>query len=254
MGQIHHVISQLNEKWREVQTLREVIAAYPIEELKKLPYNEMYSIYRAGMKQKRAERFIEDWVAFQLNVSKKSSMRYDRLNDVDGFDLGDLVSGSVLVPGKNNIELKVSFEGDSIGGGQFRFYEPIAGYLFMKAWNANFMEMFYLSRDELICEIKERGHTPKSFDRNGDPVYYAVIGSSQGSGKIKGCNDRRLVILEENIKSIRQDQIGWSFNARTEPDLYQKWQDKYLFTIEELKEKMNEIRLHCYQPGIQYCC
>lgn len=216
-------------------------------------YADMYKYYHA-MKQKSAEKYIEGWVANLLDVAKKDAMSYDKTNDVNGFDLGDLVAGSTLVPGKNNIELKVMFADNSatIGGGQLRFYEPLAGYLFMKAWTNEEVEYFFLTKTELINEITQRATTPqvdKNFkvktDKNGQPCFYAAFNSSQGSGKITGNNENRLRLLNENLEVKRQDQIGWAFNAKTEPALYKKWQEKYRKTPAELKlifNKMKELK------------
>lgn len=201
----------------------------------------MYPIYRAGLKQKSAEKFIEDWVAAQLGVNKKTASSYDKTNDDEGLDLGDLVVGDKLIPGKNNIELKVSFENDTIGGGQLRFYEPVAGYLFMKAWSIDNVEFFYLTKDELLNEIYERANTPYKVDKNGVEKYYTAFTSSQGSGKIKGSNENRLKILQENLNQERQDLLGWGFNAKTEKELYKKWQNKYVYTTGQLKKKLNEL-------------
>lgn len=205
------------------------------------PYTIMWEYYRA-MKQKSAEKFIEGWVAYQTGTKKKDSVSYDRRNDQEGLDLGDLVAGTALVPGKNNIELKVMFsDGHSIGGGQLRFYEPLAGYLFMKAWTNTRVEYFYLTKDQLVEEIRLRARTAYKVDRQGQPKFYEAIGSSQGSGKIKGDTESRLAILDQNLAQERQDQIGWSFNSKTEPLLYARWQQLYSKTPEELRVLFAQI-------------
>jgi hypothetical protein len=207
-----------------------------IENYYNTSYEDMYVLYHI-MKQKSAEKFIEGWVAYQTGTKKKDALSYDKKNDTEGLDLGDLVAGTTLNPGKNNIELKVSFSSrDAIGGGQLRFYEPLAGYLFMKAWSDTKVEYFYLTKDELVNEIRQRAITPIGKDKKGNDKFYKALGSSQGSGKIKGDNLTRLQILQENLEQKRQDQIGWDFNAKTEPELYKSWQTKYLKTTKELKE------------------
>lgn len=225
------------EETRQIQSLLESIDSYY-----DTPYEEMYYYYRA-MKQKSAEKFIEGWVAFQTGCKKKDALTYDKNNDVDGLDLGDLVAGDTLVAGKNNIELKVSFEGTGIGGGQLRFYEDIAGYLFMKAWSSTEVEYFYLTKDQLVSEIIERASTPYGIvKKTGAPKFYEALVSSQGSGKFKkGDNATRLKVLQENINKSRQDLLGWDFNSKTETMLYQKWQDKYLKTTSELKKIFKDM-------------
>ena len=229
-----YTIEQLRLHNEEHVKMQESLEA--IENYYNTSYEDMYVLYHI-MKQKSAEKFIEGWVAYQTGTKKKDALSYDKKNDVEGLDLGDLVAGVTLIPGKNNIELKVSFSsGESIGGGQLRFYEPVAGYLFMKAWDSTKVEYFYLTKDELIAEIRQRAVTPFGKDKRGNDKFYTALGSSQGSGKIKGDNVARLQILQENLDQKRQDQIGWNFNAKTEAELYRAWQSKYLKTTEELKE------------------
>jgi len=228
-----------NKETKEIQNLLESFESYYAT-----TYEEMYEYYRA-MKQKSAEKFIEGWVAVQTGTKKKDAASYDKNNNVDGLDLGDLVAGELLVPGKNNIELKVMFsdQGVSIGGGQLRFYEDVAGYLFMKAWSSSKVEYFYLTKDELVAEIIERANTPYKINKKTrEPKFYEALGSSQGSGKFKkGNNAARLQILQENLDKTRQDLIGWDFNSKTESALYKKWQDKYLKTPEQLKVLFKEM-------------
>ena len=211
-----------------------------IEHYYNTSYEDMYVLFHI-MKQKSAEKFVEGWIAYQTGTKKKTASSYDKKNDKDGFDLGDLVAGPILIPGKNNFEFKVIFTGYSIGGGQFRFYEPVAGYLFMKAWDSKTVEYFYLTKDELLNEIRQRATTPYGKDKNGNDKFYAALGSSQGSGKIKGDNAARLKILQENLDQTRADQIGWDFNTKTEPELYKSWQNKYLKTTAELTDLFKKI-------------
>jgi hypothetical protein len=233
------LLDRIKAHRKETEEIRNLLES--IDSYYDTPYEEMYEYYHA-MKQKSAEKFIEGWVAFQTGTKKKDSLSYDKKNDEEGLDLGDLVAGTNLIPGKNNIELKVSFSsGDAIGGGQLRFYEPVAGYLFMKAWDSKKVEYFYLTKEELILEIRQRAVMPIGKDKKGNDKFYTALGSSQGSGKIKGDNFARLQILQENLDQKRQDQIGWNFNAKTEPVLYKAWQTKYLKTTDELKTIFKEI-------------
>jgi putative heme iron utilization protein len=113
----------------------------------------------------------------------------------------------------------------------------------MKAWDSKTVEYFYLTKDELVSEIRQRAVTPNGKDKHGNDKFYTALGSSQGSGKIKGDNVARLQILQENLDQKRQDQIGWDFNAKTEPELYKSWQAKYLKTTAQLKEIFKEMSI-----------
>jgi hypothetical protein len=237
------LLERIKANRKETEEIRNLLDS--IESYYNTPYVEMYEYYHQ-MKQKSAEKFIEGWVAFHTGTKKKDSVSYDKNNDIDGLDLGDLVAGELLVPGKNNIELKVSFaSGNDIGGGQLRFYEDVAGYLFMKAWSTTKVEYFYLTKAELIDEIKTRATTPYKINKKtGEPVFYEAFTSSQGSGKFKKRdNATRLQVLQENLDKNRQDLLGWSFNSKTEPELYKSWQAKYLKTPAELTQIFKEIAI-----------
>ena len=191
-----------------------------------LNYEDMLVVYGL-MKAKQAEKFIEDWVA-NLIGGKKVNKR-EAIDKFSKCDLGDIQLGkTVLHVGKNNIELKVNMAmNDIIGGGQFRFFEPIAGYMFFKAISESRYEMFLLSKDQLVNEIKERAQS------SGRSAFC----SSQGSNDIKGSTEERLVRLDENVRGEKMDKIGWSFNLKTEKEYYESFKYKYLVTPEELKEK-----------------
>jgi hypothetical protein len=192
-----------------------------------LPYEEMYVVYRL-MKPKQAEKFIEDWVA-NLIGGKKINKR-EAPEKYAKNDLGDIqLSKSSLKVGVNNIELKVSFRKDSdlIGGGQLRMFEPVAGYMFFKAIDETKYEMFLLTKDQLVNEIKQRANDSGK----------AAFCSSQGSNDIKGSNELRLKRLDENVAGKRMDKIGWDFNMKTENEYYQSFKAKYQVTPEQLKTK-----------------
>jgi hypothetical protein len=130
--------------------------------------------------------------------------------------------------GLNNIELKVNMAmNDTIGGGQLRFFEPIAGYMFFKAINDIKYEIFLLTKEQLVSEIKERALA------SGRSAFC----SSQGSNDIKGSNEERLARLDENVRGEKMDKIGWTFNSKTEKEYYESFKNKYLVTPEEIKKR-----------------
>ena len=193
-------------------------------------YPIMYNVYMM-LKQKQAEKFIEKWVANLVGgkiISKK-----DASFEFSKKDIGDIqISNGPLVVTKNNVELKCIFQENNlrIGGGQFRFYEPIGGYLFFKAFDENYFEMYLLSKDQLIQEIKQRAIN------SGRSAYC----SSQGSNDINGSTDEKLKRLDENVAGLRSDKISWGFNIKTEKKYYDEFKAKYYVTPEDVK-KRNEI-------------
>lgn len=192
-----------------------------------LPYDEMYEVYGL-MKPKQAEKFIEDWVANLIGGKKIN--KSEASSEFSKCDLGDIqLSKGPLKVGINNIELKCIFQegSDKIGGGQLRFFEPIAGYMFFKSIDEKNYEMFLLTKDQLIQEIKERAI------KSGRSAFC----SSQGSNDIKGSTEERLARLDENVAGLRTDKIGWDFNMKTEKEYYESFKAKYLVTPDTLKNK-----------------
>lgn len=190
-----------------------------------LPYEEMVDVYDC-MKPKQAEKFIEGWVA-NLIGGKKLSKR-EAPTEFAKNDLGDIQLGKgALEVGVNNVELKVIFQQGStrIGGGQLRFFEPVAYYMFFKPIDRTRYEMFLLTKEQLVNEIKERARTSSR----------KAFCSSQGSNDITGDTEPRLARLDENLAGVRMDKICWDFNMKTEPEYYERFKKKYLVTAEELQ-------------------
>lgn len=195
-----------------------------------VPQNEMYRYYHI-MKPKQAEKYIEGWVATRIGGKKiESDLVPDEYKQNDN---GDIWVGDKFEIGKNNIELKSSFNPDSgIGGGQFRFYENVPFYMIYKAWNIDHHEMFLLTKQQLVDEIVNRATS------SGKSAFV----SSQGSGVIsKLSNDQKIDRLLKNLTGEYQDKLGWSFNPSTEKEYYEYFKNKYLVEPEKVKEIVNGI-------------
>jgi hypothetical protein len=213
---------------KETETIRKELNK--ISEYYDVPYNEMYQYYSI-MKPKQAEKFIEGWVAQLIGGGKINSR--DVPDEYRQNDNGDIWAGSTLKIGNNNIELKSSFKGTTIGGGQFRFYENVPYYMLFKAWDENNFDMFLLTKAQLIEEIKDLAKRP------GKKSAYT---SSQGSGVIsKLSKDEQIIRLHENLAGDKADKIGWGFNAKTEKDLYAKFVTKYKVDPKKVKEIINGV-------------
>jgi hypothetical protein len=177
----------------------------------------------------RANKFIEGWIARLLGGHKIKSkllpVAYQKR------DCGDIYIGDSVELGKNNVEVKSSFRDDAhnIGGKQFRFYENVPYYLIFKGWSADRYEMFLLTKAELVNEIKTRAETT---DRS------AFI-SSQGSNYVSAMTqEQKIVCLLENASGLRQDSLTWEFSAKTEPELYKRFQERYLVTPEQVAQRL----------------
>ena len=207
-----------------------------ISEYYSLTYETIY-FYNRLMSKQQSDKFMEGWVAYLIEGKKIDSRTIPV--EYQNRDLGDIQLGENLIPSKNNIELKYSFNPKpSIGGQQLRLYEPVKWYIFFKGWDADNYEMFLLSKEQLVKEIEERAIS------SGLTAY----SSAQGSGRYKDDqgksldNDTRIKILKEEIfTNNRQDLIGWDFNTKTESDYYQSFQSKYKVTPEQVKQIINEV-------------
>jgi hypothetical protein len=227
-------IKQYLELQERLRNLHEDLTPYY-----SLPYDKMWYINRLVSKQV-SDKFMEPWVAnhiggFTTNSDDKEKKKEMKkiIGEFGERDFGDIYIGDRLMPGKNNIELKYSFNPNSgVGGGQLRLYEPVAWYLFFKGWNDTNYEMFLLSKQQLVDEIEQRsiGSGLKPFS------------SSQGTGKFdKMDNTQRIKLLKEEIvTNQRQDLIGWDFNPKTEEEYYKKFKEKYLVRPEEISKIVNE--------------
>ena len=190
-----------------------------------LPYEEMY-FYNRLMSKQQSDKFMEGWIAHQIGGKKIDSRTVPA--EYQNRDLGDIQLGDEVIPSKNNIELKYSFDPKpAIGGGQLRLYEPVKWYIFFKGWNANKFEMFLLSKEQLVKEIVERAKS------SGKSAFV----SSQRSGIFDGMNNEEKIKLlnEEMLTNNRQDPIGWGFNTNTESEYYENFKKKYSVMPEQVK-------------------
>jgi hypothetical protein len=213
-ARIHNLFTEFVGKQIEI---RKLAATYPMSHFYSWPFKDMTAYYRS-IESKKAEKFVEGWVAHQCGASLISA-------DVDSkkykSDIGDLFFGGNLMVGKNNIELKVIFrDSNNIDGKQFRFYENVPYYMFLKSWRFQKYELFLLTKHELIWEIKHRANLYPN---------KSCLGTTQGSNSFsKLTNEEKLTRLDENVAGKRDDKLGWGFNAITEPRIYKSWQNKYL--------------------------
>jgi hypothetical protein len=193
-----------------------------------VPYPEMVEYYNV-MKPKSAEKFIEGWVATLIGGQK--ILTKDVPEEFKKNDVGDIWVGETLEIGINNIELKSTFrDTDTLGGGQFRFYDPVPWYLLFKVIDTQKYELFLLTKRQLINEIVNRATY----------TGFSAYQSSQGSGVInKLTQSQKIDRLYENLESKQADKIGWNFNTKTEPKLYQHFKDSYKISPKDVKYKVN---------------
>lgn len=217
---------------KEMKKIRESLfslrSKFPknLKEWADMPYGEtMYDFYHT-MKQKEAEKWMEDFVAHNLGGRKilKQEKKKSRKAGYTG-DFGDILIGDELSLGKNNYELKASMDekkSKDIGGGQMRYYDNVVGYIFFQGRGPNKYELYYITKDDLLLYIKEKV-------KNG-----GKLTSSQGTGKWDGyTKDQLLEVINKNVRGESKDQIGFKFDKITA-------QNYQYQTFEELSKKLNE--------------
>jgi hypothetical protein len=217
---------------KEMKTVREALfslrSKFPkdLKEWADIPYDEkMYNFYHT-MKPKQAEKWLESWVATQLGGRKMNQQDKDAFPKYTG-DFGDFMIGNRLDLGKNNFELKASMDekkDKAIGGGQLRYYDNVAGYVFFQGKGPNKFELYYISKEQIVEMEKKR------IENGGG------LTCSQGTGKWpKDASKEQLMeILQQNVSGNRKDQLGFNFDKA----LAQNYQYQ---TFEELSTKLNAI-------------
>ena len=216
----------------QLQAVRKKIGSS--SEYYELAYPDMWVIYNT-LSGKQAEKYIEGWVAHLLKGAKLQSQ--DIPEELRGHDYGDIWVGPNKTLGHNNAELKVILrDGGSIGGKQFRFYENVPYYVFFKAWTPERYELFVLSKQELVDEIKYRGRTYTQL---------RAYGASQGTGWMTRTTplESKLARLDENLSKANRDLITWEFNALTETEYYARFQKLYAVSPEQALERIYQNQL-----------
>jgi hypothetical protein len=216
---------------KEMKTVREALfslrSKFPkkVKEWADMPYGDMMYNFYHTMEQKKAEKWLEPWVAAQLKgrqMNKEDKRAFPKYTG----DFGDLMIGDRLNLGVNNFELKASMdetEDKAIGGGQLRYYDNVAGYVFFQGKGPNKFELYYISKEEIIEMEKKR------IENAGG------LTCSQGTGIwSKDASKERLVeILQENVSGVSKNQLGFKFDKAVA-------QDYQYQTFEELSKKLNE--------------
>lgn len=218
---------------KEMKTVREALfslrSKFPkkVKEWANIPYGDMMYNFYHTMEQKKAEKWVEEFVAHNLGGRKilKEEKEKSREAGYTG-DFGDILIGDRLDLGVNNFELKSSMdetEGKGIGGGQLRYYDNVAGYVFFQGKGPNKFELYYISKEEIIEMEKKR------IENTGG------LTCSQGTGIwSKDASKEQLVeILQQNVSGVSKNQLGFKFDKAVA-------QDYQYQTFEELSKKLNE--------------
>lgn len=205
------------------------------EDVLKLEWSD-YVKYHILIGKAVAEKKVEKYVAYRLGINTKVDTNSNSASS--SGDNGDLVNGDNLIPGENNIELKICInEAGKVSAKQLHLHEKIKYFLILGGWHDTGYFMFLLTLEELVAFFEYRiklGREP--------------FGSSQGtSGKIgqaQGKSAVKMKILQEVIRGDDTTQkISFEYNSKTATDQHEYMMEEHGCRFETLKEKLKKERI-----------
>tara|TARA_B100002019_G_scaffold265014_1_gene254227 strand:- start:1274 stop:1975 length:702 start_codon:yes stop_codon:yes gene_type:complete len=195
-----------------------------------------YAMYHTLIGKAVADKMVEKYVAYQLGINTKANVNSNLASSL--ADNGDLVNGDDLIPGENNIELKICInEAGNVYARQLHLHEKIKYFLIFGGWHDTDYFMFLLTLEELVAFFEYR------ISINREP-----FGSSQGTGgkigQAKGNPMGKMKILHEVIRGEDTTQkISFDYNSKTASDQHSYMVKNHAYTFEELKEKLKKERM-----------
>lgn len=184
-----------------------------------------------------AEKKVEKYVAYQLGINTKADANSNSARSLG--DNGDLVNGEYLIPGENNIELKICInDTGKVYAKQLHLHEKIKYFLIFGGWHNTDYFMFLLTLDDLVNFFKYR-----------DKIGKEPFGSSQGTGgkigQAHGKSAVKMKILQEVIRGDDTTQkISFEYNSKTSKYEHSYMMKKHAYTFKTLKEKLKKERIN----------
>lgn len=197
--------------------------------------HDIYFQYHTFLPQKKAEKKAEKYIATKLKISTKSEVS---VNNNSFADNGDLVNGDILIPGENNIEVKVCINPKgNVYMKQLHLHEKIKYFLTFGGWHDSDYFLFLLSLDDLV-----------NFFRFRDSLGLEPFGSSQGTGglvgRAKGNSVLKFKILEECISGKNtNEKLSFSYSSTSSPEQHEYMKHNHGYTFKQLREKLKKERI-----------
>ena len=183
-----------------------------------------------------ADKMVEKYVAYRLGINTKADANSNLASSLG--DNGDLVNGDNLIPGNNNIELKICInDTGKVYAKQLHLHEKIKYFLIFGGWHDTDYFMFLLTLDELVDFFKHR-------IKKGKEPFCSSQGTGGKIGKAKGNPLRKMEILNEVMEGEDTTQkISFEYNSKTASDQHSYMMKHHAYTFETLKEKLKKERI-----------
>lgn len=183
-----------------------------------------------------ADKMVEKYVAYRLGINTKADANSNLASSLG--DNGDLVNGDNLIPGNNNIELKICInDTGKVYAKQLHLHEKIKYFLIFGGWHDTDYFMFLLTLDELVDFFKHR-------IKIGKEPFCSSQGTGGKIGKAKGNPLRKMEILNEVMEGEDTTQkISFEYNSKTAKDQHSYMVKHHAYTFETLKEKLKKERI-----------
>ena len=182
-----------------------------------------------------ADKMVEKYVAYRLGINTKADANSNLASSLG--DNGDLVNGDNLIPGNNNIELKICInDTGKVYAKQLHLHEKIKYFLIFGGWHDTDYFMFLLTLDELVDFFKYR-------IKIGKEPFCSSQGTGGKIGQAKGDPLRKMKILNEVRRGEDTTQkISVEYNSKTSSDQHSYMVKNHAYTFETLKEKLKKER------------
>lgn len=200
-----------------------------------LSYEDWYD-YRLCLSHQMATRADEKWFARKVGGSTEGTGKQWWEPFSREVDIGDGFCGSVLIPGKNNYDLKVTFKErkivNSIGFQQYRPADPIAFYAALMGHSPKEYTLVIVPKDvALSMKIDKIRKTGK-------------LGSAHGTGLYDqmSTEEKMKVILEASTTG-KSCVVGFDVKQSANPKDFELLMDKYRMKFEDVSnfiEKYNK--------------
>ena len=189
-------------------------------------YQEWYHLRNCLTHQKRT-RGDEQWFAKKVGANIKGSGKqfYEPYNRK--VDFGDGYIGEEIDPGKNNYDLKVTFQDreeiTGIGFQQYRPADPVAFYAALMGPNDKDYTLILIPSEEVL-QIKIN-----KIERTGN------LGSAHGTGLYDSLSTAEKVkVLTEAKSSGKSAVLQFQVNKKSDREDFEMLMDKYRMRLEDV--------------------
>ena len=198
----------------------------PIENGFNFSYEKWYE-FRYNHTHQKATRGDEKWFANRVGGSTEGTGKQWWEPFSREVDIGDGFCGPVLVVGKNNYDLKVTFQErnsiTSIGFQQYRPADPIAFYASLMGTGPKNYTLIIVPKDVAFrMKIDKILKTGK-------------LGSAHGTGLYDNMStDEKVNVITEAVSSGKSCVIGFDVKQKSSKEDFELLMDEYRMTFDEV--------------------